>query len=62
MDKRQQEQRSRIDLLYIVSDGYKRSINKTSNIFGNVFNDILIFILIKLRGITFEILEILEMR
>lgn len=62
MDKRQQEQRSRIDLLYIVSDGYKRSINKTSNIFGNVFNDTLIFILIKLRGITFEILEILEMR
>lgn len=62
MDKRQQEQRSRIDLLYIVSDGYKRSINKTSNIFGNVFNDTLIFILIKLRGIIFEILEILEMR
>lgn len=62
MDRRQQEQRSRIDLLYIVSDGYKRSINKTSNIFGNVFNDTLIFILIKLRGITFEILEILEMR
>lgn len=62
MDKRQQEQRSRIDLLYIVSDGYKRSINKTSNIFGNVFNDTLIFILIKLRGITFKILEILEMR
>lgn len=44
MDKRQQEQRLRIDLLHTISDGYKRSIKRTNNIFGNLFNDIVIFI------------------